>query len=221
MSIAPALSTAPLDTSLRLHASGPLAPWDGCGGGVHGGIALAARSHHRLRMVVGEVAARPVVRRELSDLLPRLVLRETLAAAPLSGVAELLDRTVRRSDSSAGFSATLVDLFPDGRVTACLLASPAPAVAHDAGDVVPLMPGADGIVTGTLDPGQMLLVFSAGFLENTVPGALGAAPRQYRLHHSVDAVWAGLMPVAEPPQPVETAGAALAVFRRAVLVPSG
>jgi hypothetical protein len=221
MSIAPALTAAPLDASLRLHASGPLAPWDGCGGGVHGGIALAARSRDRLRMVVGEVDARPAVRRELSDLLPLLVLRETLAAAPLSAVGELLERTVRLSAPTASFSATLVDVFPDGRVSACLLASPAPAVAHDAGDVVPLTPGADGMVTGGLAPGQLLLVFSAGYLENTVPGALAAAPRQYRLHHSVDAVWAGLMPAAEPPQPAGTAGAALAVLRRAVLVPSG
>lgn len=221
MSIAPALTTAPLDASLRLHASGPLAPWDGCGGGVHGGIAFAARSRDRLRMVVGEVDARPAVRRELSDLLPLLVLRETLAAAPLSGVGQLLERTVQLSHPGASFSATLVDVFPDGRVSACLLASPAPAVAHDAGDVVPLMPGADGIVTGDLDPGQLLLVFSAGYLENTAPGALAAAPRQYRLHHSVDAVWAGLMPAAERPQPAGTSGAALAVLRRAVLVPSG
>lgn len=221
MSIAPALTTAPLDVSLRLHASGPRAPWDGCGGGLHGGVALAARSRDRLRMVVGEIDARPAVRRELSGLLPLLVLRETLAAAPLTGVSELLERTVRLSDPGASFSATLVDLFPDGRVSACLLASPAPAVAHDAGDVVPLMPGADGIVTGDLDPGQLLLVFSAGYLENTVPGTLAAAPRQYRLHHSVDAVWAGLMPAAEISRPAGAAGTALAVIRRAVLVPSG
>ncbi len=219
MSITQALATAPPETTLRLNASGSAAPWDGCGGAVGGGIAFAARSRDRTRLLVGEVSAPPAVRRELSGLLPFLLLRETLAAAPLPTVSELLDGTVRRSDPAATFTATVVDGFPDGTVTGCQLASPAPAVAHDSGELAPLMPGTEGVVSGSLGPGELLLVYSVGYLESTPPGTLAAAPRQYRLHHSVDAVWAGLMPLAD--RRPTTTGAALAVLRCVALVPTG